>query len=98
MISDNQKKYMDQESANGPDNYKPLPVVLSEAKGVWVWDVDQNKYLDMMSAYSAVSHGHAHPELVKVFQQQSQTLALLLFLQDCLKILCRFQYKILVNP
>ena len=76
MGSDNQKKYMDQESANGPDNYKPLPVVLSEAKGVWVWDVDQNKYLDMMSAYSAVSHGHAHPELVKVFQQQSQTLAL----------------------
>jgi len=51
-------------------------VVLSEAKGVWVWDVDQNKYLDMMSAYSAVSHGHAHPELVKVFHNQSKTLAL----------------------
>ena len=57
-ISDNQKKYMNQESIHGPDNYKPLEVVLSEAKGVWVWDVDQNKYLDMMSAYSAVSHGH----------------------------------------
>ena len=67
---------MDQESMHGPDNYKPLPVVLSEAKGVWVWDVDQNKYLDMMSAYSAVSHGHAHPELVKVFHDQSDTLAL----------------------
>ena len=76
MASDNQKKFMDQESMYGPDNYKPLPVVLSEAKGVWVWDVDQNKYLDMMSAYSAVSHGHAHPELVKVFHDQSDTLAL----------------------
>ncbi len=75
-INDNQKKYMDQESIHGPDNYKPLPVVLSEAKGVWVWDVDQNKYLDMMSAYSAVSHGHAHPELVKVFHDQSETLSL----------------------
>ena len=75
-MSENQKKYMDQESIHGPDNYKPLPVVLSEAKGVWVWDVDQNKYLDMMSAYSAVSHGHAHPELVKVFHEQSNTLSL----------------------
>ena len=75
-INDNQKKYMDQESIHGPDNYNPLPVVLSEAKGVWVWDVDQNKYLDMMSAYSAVSHGHAHPELVKVFHDQSETLSL----------------------
>ena len=75
-ISDNQKKYMNQESIHGPDNYKPLEVVLSEAKGVWVWDVDRNKYLDMMSAYSAVSHGHAHPELVKVFREQSETLAL----------------------
>ena len=67
---------MNQESIHGPDNYKPLEVVLSEAKGVWVWDVDQNKYLDMMSAYSAVSHGHAHPELVKVFRDQSETLSL----------------------
>lgn len=75
-ISDNQKKYINQESIHGPDNYKPLEVVLSEAKGVWVWDVDQNKYLDMMSAYSAVSHGHAHPELVKVFRDQSETLSL----------------------
>ncbi|MDC0064683.1 ornithine--oxo-acid transaminase [Gammaproteobacteria bacterium] len=75
-ISDNQKKYMNQESIHGPDNYKPLEVVLSEAKGVWVWDVDQNKYLDMMSAYSAVSHGHAHPELVKIFRDQSETLSL----------------------
>ncbi|SVA36455.1 uncharacterized protein METZ01_LOCUS89309 [marine metagenome] len=53
-----------------------MPVVLSRAKGVWVWDVDDNKYLDMMSAYSAVSHGHSHPELLKVLHEQSSQLAL----------------------
>jgi ornithine--oxo-acid transaminase len=51
-------------------NYKPLPVVLTRAEGVHVWDDDGNKYLDMMSAYSAVSHGHAHPRLVKLVQEQ----------------------------
>lgn len=51
-------------------NYHPLPVVLTRGSGVWVWDVDGRKYLDMMSAYSAVSHGHCHPRLVKVVQQQ----------------------------
>jgi len=43
---------------------------------VWLWDTDGNKYLDMMSAYSAVSHGHAHPELVKVLHQQSELLGI----------------------
>ncbi len=52
MKSSNQRNFIDKESIFGPDNYKPLPVVLSRAKGVWVWDVDDNKYLDMMSAYS----------------------------------------------
>ncbi|HSD68238.1 MAG TPA: ornithine--oxo-acid transaminase [Woeseiaceae bacterium] len=51
-------------------NYHPLPVVLTRGSGAWVWDVDGRKYLDMMSAYSAVSHGHCHPRLVKVVQQQ----------------------------
>ena len=76
MKSSNQRNFIDKESIFGPDNYKPLPVVLSRAKGVWVWDVDDNKYLDMMSAYSAVSHGHSHPELLKVLHQQSSKLAL----------------------
>ena len=76
MKSSNQRNFIDKESIFGPDNYKPLPVVLSRAKGVWVWDVDDNKYLDMMSAYSAVSHGHSHPELLKVLHQQSSQLAL----------------------
>ncbi len=49
-------------------NYLPLPVVLVRGEGVHVWDDEGNKYLDMMSAYSAVSHGHANPRLVKVVQ------------------------------
>ena len=51
-------------------NYHPLPVVLTRGEGVFVWDDDGKKYLDMMSAYSAVSHGHAHPRLVKLVQDQ----------------------------
>jgi ornithine--oxo-acid transaminase len=51
-------------------NYKPLPVVLTRAEGVYVWDDEGKKYLDMMSAYSAVSHGHANPRLVKLVQEQ----------------------------
>ena len=76
MTFSKQQSFIDKETDFGPDNYKPIPVVLSKAKGVWVWDVDGNKYLDMMSAYSAVSHGHSHPELLKVLHEQSSQLAL----------------------
>ncbi len=55
-------------------NYRPLPVVLTRGSGVWVWDVDGRKYLDMMSAYSAVSHGHCHPRLVGTVQRQAAKL------------------------
>ncbi|MDE2090871.1 MAG: ornithine--oxo-acid transaminase [Gammaproteobacteria bacterium] len=57
-------------------NYHPLPVVLTRGEGVYVWDDASNKYLDMMSAYSAVSHGHAHPRLLKALQQQAAQLAI----------------------
>ena len=57
-------------------NYEPLPVVLTRGEGVFVWDVDGKKYLDMMSAYSAVSHGHANPRLVKAMQEQAETLSI----------------------
>lgn len=60
---------------NAP-NYDPLPVVLTRGKGVWVWDVDNNRYLDMMSAYSAVSHGHCHPRLIAALHEQSEQLCL----------------------
>ena len=51
-------------------NYHPLPVVLTRGEGVFVWDAEGRKYLDMMSAYSAVSHGHANPRLVRLVQEQ----------------------------
>jgi len=61
---------MDLEARYCAHNYHPLPVVLTRGEGVFVWDESGKKYLDMMSAYSAVSHGHAHPRLVKLVQQQ----------------------------
>ena len=57
-------------------NYHPLPVVLTRGEGVFVWDENGKKYLDMMSAYSAVSHGHAHPRLVAVVREQVATLTI----------------------
>lgn len=56
-------------------NYAPLPVVLARGEGVHLWDVDGKRYLDMMSAYSAVSYGHAHPRLLRVLTGQAQRLA-----------------------
>jgi ornithine--oxo-acid transaminase len=57
-------------------NYHPLPVVLSRGKGVFVWDENGKKYLDMMSAYSAVSHGHVNPRLVEVVKNQVEKLTI----------------------
>lgn len=57
-------------------NYQPLPVVLVRGFGVHLWDQDGRKYLDMMSAYSAASHGHCHPRLVRALTAQSQRLAI----------------------
>ena len=57
-------------------NYHPLPVVLARGEGVYVWDEDGKKYLDMMSAYSAVSHGHANPRLVEVVRKQAEKLTI----------------------
>jgi ornithine--oxo-acid transaminase len=56
-------------------NYDPLPVVLSHGEDVWLWDVEGNRYLDMMSAYSAVSFGHSHPALVAALCEQAARLA-----------------------
>ena len=71
-----QDDYIKKESIYGAQNYSPLSVVLEKGEGVYLWDVDGNKYLDMVSAYSAVSHGHSHPELVKTLQDQSSKLAI----------------------
>jgi len=57
-------------------NYKPLDVVIHEADGVWVWDVDGNKYLDCLSAYSAVNQGHSHPAILRAAHEQMQRVTL----------------------
>lgn len=67
-------EFMELENQFGANNYAPLPVVLSHGEGVFVWDVEGHRYLDMMSAYSAVSHGHAHPRLVKALSDQAARL------------------------
>ena len=53
----------------------PLPVVLQRGQGAWLWDTDGRRYLDMHSAYSAVSLGHAHPRILKVLAEQAQRLS-----------------------
>jgi ornithine--oxo-acid transaminase len=68
-------KIIDTEHLYGAQNYQPLPVVLTRGEGVYLWDDADNRYIDMMSAYSAVSHGHCHPRLVRVLIEQAQTLA-----------------------
>lgn len=67
-------EFIQREKKFGANNYAPLPVVLTRGEGVYVWDVAGKRYLDMMSAYSAVSHGHAHPRLVKAITEQAQRL------------------------
>jgi len=59
----------------GATNYAPLPIVLSRGEGPWLWDDEGRKYLDMLSAYSAVSFGYGHPKILKAFTEQAARLA-----------------------
>src|SRR5579862_2801104 len=68
--------FIDLEMQFGAANYAPLPIVLTKGEGVYVWDDAGHRYLDMMSAYSAVSHGHCHPKLVKVLRAQASELCI----------------------
>jgi len=64
------------EDLYGAHNYHPLDVVISRAKGIWAYDVEGRKYLDFLSAYSAVNQGHCHPRLAQVVSRQARTLTL----------------------
>jgi len=64
------------EDRYGAHNYKPLNVVIERGEGVWVWDVDGNKYLDCLSAYSALNQGHRHPAIIKALVEQAGKLTL----------------------
>ena len=64
------------EDQYGAHNYKPLDVVLSRGEGVWVWDVEGNRYMDCLSAYSAVNQGHGHPRIRAALIEQAERLPL----------------------
>jgi ornithine--oxo-acid transaminase len=68
--------YIDLENRYGAHNYKPLDVVLARGRGIWVWDVDGNRYMDCLSAYSAVNQGHCHPAIMQTMVDQAQSLTL----------------------
>ena len=68
--------YIEKESKYGAHNYHPLPVVLSRGEGVYVWDVNDKKYYDFLSAYSAVNQGHCHPKIIKALNDQATKLTL----------------------
>jgi ornithine--oxo-acid transaminase len=67
---------IDLEEKYGAHNYKPLDVVLTRGEGVWLYDVEGKRYLDCLSAYSAVSQGHVHPEILKTLHKQAEKLTL----------------------
>ena len=67
---------IDLEDKYGAHNYHPLPVVLTRGQGVYLWDVEGNKYFDFLSAYSAVNQGHCHPKIINALTEQAQQLTL----------------------
>ncbi len=68
--------YINLEDELGAHNYKPLDVVLERGEGIWVWDVEGRKYLDCLSAYSAVNQGHCHPKIIATMVEQAHKLTL----------------------
>lgn len=70
------KNLIQQTEQYGAHNYNPLPIVISEAEGVWVKDPEGNKYMDMLSAYSAVNQGHRHPKIIEALKEQADKVTL----------------------
>jgi ornithine--oxo-acid transaminase len=70
------KDLIELEEKYGAHNYHPLDVVISRAEGVWVWDVEGNRYLDCLSAYSALNQGHVHPRILRALIEQAQKVTL----------------------
>ncbi len=63
--------FVERETCVNAQNYDPIPIVISHGEGVWLWDVENNRYLDMLSAYSAISHGYVHPKIYKALVDQA---------------------------
>ncbi|WP_025782947.1 ornithine--oxo-acid transaminase [Sporosarcina sp. D27] len=70
------QQVIEQTNKYGAPNYHPLPIVISEAEGVWVKDPEGNKYMDMLSAYSAVNQGHRHPKIIQALKDQADKVTL----------------------
>ncbi|MFC7366113.1 MULTISPECIES: ornithine--oxo-acid transaminase [Bhargavaea] len=70
------QQIIEQTDKYGARNYNPLPIVISEAEGVWVKDPEGNKYMDMLSAYSAVNQGHRHPKIIQALKDQADRVTL----------------------
>jgi ornithine--oxo-acid transaminase len=70
------EEYIKLENQYGAQNYKPLDVVLTRGQGIWVWDVEGRRYLDCLSAYSAVNQGHCHPKILRTLIEQAERLTL----------------------
>lgn len=64
----NTQDYIELEQQYGAENYHPLDVVITKGEGVWVWDIECKKYLDFLSAYSALNQGHCHPKILQAMQ------------------------------
>ena len=75
-ITNQSAQVISQTNQFGAENYQPLPIVISEAKGVWVKDPEGNQYLDMLSAYSAVNQGHRHPKIIQALKNQADKVTL----------------------
>ena len=60
----------------GTKNYLPLPIVISQASGIWVEDPEGKRYMDMLSAYSAVNQGHCHPRIIQTLKSQAEKVTL----------------------
>lgn len=75
----------------GAHNYHPLPVVVARAEGAWVYDIEGRRYLDCLSAYSAVNQGHCHPQILRALHQQAAkvTLTSRAYRNDQLPLFCR---------
>lgn len=75
-IAHDSQYFIDLEEKHNAHNYHPLPVVLNRGEGVYLWDVEGNKYFDFLSGYSAVNQGHCHPRIIKALTEQAQKLTL----------------------
>ncbi|MBP3963257.1 ornithine--oxo-acid transaminase [Paenibacillus lignilyticus] len=69
-------RIIEQTERFGAPNYHPLPIVISKAEGVWVEDPEGNKFMDMLSAYSALNHGHRHPRIIAALKEQADKVTL----------------------